>query len=319
MSCPVGQRLAEQPVTSDPPSAFTDVSAGDVVDRFEQVAGSVFLGLFGAALFDQTMLPAVSAALEDTGRIRNDPWRRALRTAASDQIAFLGVEADRCAEMERLKTLHRDVRGVGPDGVRYSALTPESWNWILISTFFMHRNAFVAITGEKLSAADDQAIWDRFRNLLEGLQLSGHSRLAEDYGDLCSYYDSMGAEKLRVTSTLDGVVEEILRPTRPYFVPAVAAPLWRLIGPIVGHCTCVLGFGVMRPGVRALIPVKWTRRHAFEFAVMTAAIRFAYKRLPARFTDTPLARNRKEYQRLMKQYNGIGLTSFAPNSSKVIR
>ncbi|MDR7168168.1 hypothetical protein J2W56_001887 [Nocardia kruczakiae] len=29
------------------------------VERFERVAGSVFLGLFGVGLYDQTMLPAV--------------------------------------------------------------------------------------------------------------------------------------------------------------------------------------------------------------------------------------------------------------------
>lgn len=62
------------------------------------------------------MLP-VSAALEDTGRIRNAAWERALRTAPSDQIAYYGDDADRKAEMERLK-LHRDVNGVGAEGVR---------------------------------------------------------------------------------------------------------------------------------------------------------------------------------------------------------
>jgi uncharacterized protein (DUF2236 family) len=68
-------------------------TAGDVADRFQRVTGSAFVGLFAAGLFDQAMLPAVSAALEDTGRIRNTPWLRALRTAASDQIIFAGEES----------------------------------------------------------------------------------------------------------------------------------------------------------------------------------------------------------------------------------
>ena len=78
---------------------------------------------------------------------------------------FHGDEADRQAEMERLLRLHRDVKGVGADGVRYSALNPESWNWILISTFFVHRSACIAITGKQPSATANQAIWDRFREL----------------------------------------------------------------------------------------------------------------------------------------------------------
>jgi hypothetical protein len=57
----------------------------------------------------------------------------------------------------------------------------------------------------------------------------------------------------------------------------------------------------------------WTRRHEFEFAIATAALRIAYRRLPARLTDTPLARNRRQYQRIMSKYKGIGLASFVPD------
>src|SRR5271166_3584214 len=132
-----------------------DTAVESVADRFERVVGSRFLALFSPALFDEMMLPAVSAALVDTARIRDDPFGRARRTAASDQLAFLANCADRRGEMQRLVELHRDVKGVGPDGVRYSALSPEPWNWNLISIFFMHRGAFVAITGERLGAAEN--------------------------------------------------------------------------------------------------------------------------------------------------------------------
>jgi uncharacterized protein (DUF2236 family) len=320
MTCPVSHRpgstkSADAEVDSAPTvSAPSEVA--DVADRFERVAGSVFLGLFAAGLFDQAMLPAVSAALEDTGRIRNTPWDRALRTAASDQIVFSGDEAERSAEMERLMRLHRDVKGVGANGVRYSALNPESWNWILISTFFVHRSAFVAITGDEPSAATNQAIWDRFRQLSVGLQLSGQSRLVEDYDELCAYYDRMVAEKLEPTSTLECAVRYALRPARPAFIPAPLAPVWNLTSPVLGHVLGVLGFGIMHPGVRALVPMKWTRLHDREFAVLTTAIRLAHDWLPTRLTDTPLARNRREYQRLMARYQGIGLSSFAPDLSR---
>lgn len=119
MTCPVSYRpgdteSARAGVSTAPASAPS--GSADIADRFERAAGSIFVGLFVAGLFDQAMLP-VSAALEDTGRIRNAAWERALRTAPSDQIAFYGDDADRKAEMERLK-LHRDVNGVGAEGVR---------------------------------------------------------------------------------------------------------------------------------------------------------------------------------------------------------
>lgn len=295
------------------PQALDDAETSDAGDLFERVAGSSFVGLFAAGLFDQAMLPAVSAALEATGRIRNQPWWRAVRSAASDQLVFHGATADRQAEAERLVRLHRDVKGVGANGIRYSALNPESWNWILISTFFVYRNAFTVITGKELSAADNQAVWDRFRLLTADLQLSGRSALIDDYDELCAYYGHIVAEKLETTATLECAVASVLHPPRPDFVPAVVAPLWRLASPMAGHVIAVIGFGTMHPGVRDLVPMSWSRRHDVEFAALSGAITLAYRWLPARLTDTPLARNRRQYERIVAKYQGVGLTSFAPD------
>lgn len=290
--------------------------AREVGDLFERVAGSSFVGLFAAGLFDQTMLPAVSAALENTGRIRNDPLLRGLRTAASDQIFFHGAAADRQAEAERLVRLHRDVKGIGANGIRYSALNPESWNWILISTFFVYRNAFSVITGTKLTPAVNQAVWDRFRSLTTNLQLPGQSALVADYSELSAHYDLMVEEKLEVTATLEIATAHVLNlqlPKRSGLVAAVAAPMFKPVGRVIGHVIAVLGFGTMHPGVRDLVPMTWTRRHDVEFAVLSRGVSLAYRRLPNRLTETPLARNRREYERLVGKYQGVGLTSFAPD------
>ena len=299
------------------PTEYVGTSVESVADRFEHAMGSRFLALFAPALFDEMMLPAVSAALVDTARIKDDPVGRARRTAASDQLAFMAKQADRREEMQRLVRLHRDVKGVGPDGVRYSALSPEPWNWNLISIFFMHRGAFIAISGEVLSAADNQAIWDRFRTLTVDLQMPGRARqLPDSYDELCEYYEKTATEKLKHTASLDIVMDATLRPQRPEYMPVVTAPLWTLLGPIGGHIVAVLGFGIMHPRVRALVPMCWTRRHDMEFAVLTKLLKIAYRWLPRRLTDTPLERNRRDYERIIAHYKGIGLTSFVPGATQ---
>ena len=65
-----------------------------------------------------------------------------------------------------------------------------------------------------------------------------------------------------------------------------------------------LGFGIMHPRVRALVPMRWTRGHDLEFAVLTRLLRIAYRWLPRRLTDTPLARNGCEYERIVAHYKG---------------
>jgi uncharacterized protein (DUF2236 family) len=300
MSCPVAQARVE------------DRPASSVVAGYERVVGSVFSGLFSAALFDQAMLPAVSAALEATGRVADRPWQRAIRTAVSEQLLVFGNEAERQAEAERLRRLHRDVRGVGSVGVRYSALDPQSWNWIMISTFFAQRAAYLAVTGDDLSAADNQAIWEWFRSMVEPLQLPGRSRLVEDYEQVAVYYDTMVADALTTTPTLRAATARVLHAPRPSFVPRAAQPVWTLLAPLLGEVVAVLGFGSMDPDVRALVPMRWTRRHEVEYRALTTLVQVAYRRLPQRLTDTPLARNRHQYERLTARYHSAGLTSFAP-------
>ena len=324
MSCPVdpmpGLRPGMSSATAEPRVAACEAPrSSELVKEFDRVSGSVFVALFGASLFDQTMLPPVSAALEATGRLRTDPIMRGLRTAASEQLVFVGDDDDRLREAKRLRRLHREVKGVARDGSRYSALDPELWNWILISTFFMHRGAFIAVTGIQPSKAENQAIWDRFRVLTCDLHLPGrNSGLIADYDELCAYYDRMVTEKLERTATLNCAVKGTLRPKRPTAVPLVAAPLWAVAGRVIGHVLAVLGFGIMHPGARAIVPMPWTRRQDIEFETLTRLLRLAYRWLPRRLTDTPLARNRRQYKKIVKRYQAIGLTSFAPEAAHAL-
>ncbi|MEV0684997.1 oxygenase MpaB family protein [Nocardia sp. NPDC050378] len=307
MTCPV----SHQPTSTSEYALPHDVSAA--VERFERVGGSVLFGLFGVGLFDQPMLPPVSAALEATGRSRYQPWARAVRTAAADQLIYHGTDADAAAETERLMLLHRDVKGVGPDGQRYSALEPQAWNWILYSTFFVQRGAYIALTGVEPTAAQNQAIWDHYRRKTAGLHLRGRNTPIADYTELVAHYERMAAEQLRVTPALEAATSSVRQAPRPDFLPWLAAPLWRAGSPVLSHVVMVLGCGIMHPSVRARMPITWTRRHDTEFRVLTALLRTAFDRLPATVTDSPMARNRRRYERLAARYRGVGLTSFAPD------
>ncbi|WP_316574859.1 oxygenase MpaB family protein [Nocardia canadensis] len=305
MSCPV-PHLA---------TTATPEQVSDAVARFERVGGSVLFSLFGVGLFDQPMLPPVSAALEATGRSRNQPWARAVRTAAADQLIYHGEDTDRETEAQRLMVLHRDVKGIGPDGERYSALNPQSWNWILYSTFFVQRGAYIALTGTEPTLAENQAIWDHYRHKTLGLHLPGKSRPIEDYTELVTHYTHMAVTELRSTPALDAAVASVRHAPRPYFLPAATGPLWRLSSPALGHLLMVLGCGIMHPDVRARMPYPWTRRHEREFQAITKALRIAFDRLPASVTDSPMARNRRKYQKLVTKYRDVGLTSFAPDAA----
>lgn len=314
MTCPVHSTTA---LIGADESDAGPVTRGDVIDQFDDVLGSLLTGLFAVALYDQTMVPEISAALEATGRIRDNPVMRAARTAASEQLSLIGADPDRAREMQRLVRLHQDVRGVSTDGVRYSALTPELWNWVLLSTFMMNRGAFLALTGTRLTDTDEQAIWDHFCTLTSGLQLSGQSRLPARYSEARAFYDQMAAERLTSTTTLEHAYNHIRRPARPSFLPSVIGPLWdHAAAPALGHVFLVLGTGTMHAGVREVMPFEWTWRHDAEFRALTLVLRCAYRWLPTGLTDSPLARNRRAYRKLVARFEGMGLSTFVPDHTR---
>jgi uncharacterized protein (DUF2236 family) len=275
----------------------------------------VFVALFATALFDQVALPSVAAGVESTGRIRNTPFERAVRTAAADQLVVLAPEADSKVEMERLVRLHRDVKGTSPDGVRFSALHPESWNWILLSTFFMYRGAFEAVSGQKLTGDGNQAVWDFIRTRMAGLEYpDARFALSSNYTEIAEYYELMVADKCRRTDTLCDVVTLARRPTPPPLLPRVTMPLWTVfVAPIAGRVLTTLGFGIMQPQVRQLAGIKWGRRERLEFAALSSVLRVAYAQLPGRLVLTPLAYHRSKTEELVRRYRDVGLTSFAPD------
>lgn len=286
------------------------------LDGYRWFTGSNFIGLFAVALFDQAMHPEVSAALVATGRIRFDSIQRGVRSAASAQIMQWGDTEDREREAARLRDLHRDVRGTTPDGTRYSALRPETWNLIIISTLRMYRNAYIAVTGNDLSPEEHQACYEHDLAMMDRLQLPGSNRLPQAWEDACRWYDELARTSLADTETLRDALRAVKRPGRPEFLPKFTAPLWWVAGPVAGNVLLNLGLGIMHPHVRDLTGMPWGRGQQAEFAVLTRIISTAYAVLPKRVTLSPLAYNRLRYEHTIAAYRSIGLTSFVPDGAQ---
>ena len=96
------------------PSTFDTGSVRPkVLVEFRKHSGSTLGGFFGAAAFDEVALVPVAAAVDKTGRFAANFADRGVRSGFSTFLAIWGDSADRAAEGERLKRLHKDVRGNG--------------------------------------------------------------------------------------------------------------------------------------------------------------------------------------------------------------
>ncbi|WP_194818946.1 hypothetical protein [Nocardia sp. XZ_19_385] len=117
------------------------------------------------------------------------------------------------------------------------------------------------------------------------------------------HYEHTVRGSLMRTPTLEIATEILLhRAPRPPFLPTAADPVWKLIRPAAGHLAAVLGFGIMHPEVRAIVPMTWTAYHQVGARASILLLRWIFRVMPTAATDTPLARNRRQYRHLIGRY-----------------
>jgi uncharacterized protein (DUF2236 family) len=291
-----------------------------VLAQFRKYSGSALPGFFGASAYDEVAIPAVAAAVDKTGRFDDNFTDRSLRGGFSTTLALWGDAEDRAAEADRLKHLHRDVRGVGVGDfadVRYSALDPVLWNWIAVSGIFLILHSFTPSTGITLSAAEQEAAYRQLLDAFEILQLPGRSAgLPPTYADAQRYYDDMVATRAQSNPFLDRSVRRIGKlplPTLllPKPIAAAITPLWLMVRPVAGHVIKICSFGIMHPGIRQATGFRWQSRHDLEFALYTRSLQLIWRLLPDRLLLVPLARNRLEYEKIVRLHRSVALNSFA--------
>jgi len=291
-----------------------------VLAQFRKYSGSALPGFFGASAYDEVAIPAVAAAVDKTGRFDDNFTDRSLRGGFSTTLALWGDAEDRAAEAGRLKHLHRDVHGFGRDDfaeVRYSALDPVLWNWIAVSGMFLILHSFTPSTGITLSAAEQEAAYRQLLDAFEILQLPGRSAgLPQTYADAKVYYDDMVASRARANSFLDRSVRRIGKlplPTLllPKPIAVAITPLWLLMRPGAGHVIKICSFGIMHPGIRRTTGFDWQPKHDREFALYTKGLQLLWRLLPDRLLLVPLARNRLEYEKIVRLHRSVALDSFA--------
>ena len=296
-----------------------------VLHEFRRHSGSVLGGLFGAAAFDEVALVPVAAAVDKTGRFAANFADRGVRSGFSALLAIWGDATDREAEGQRLKTMHREVRGRGTGDfadVRYSALDPTLWNWIAVSGLFVVLNSFTPCTGITLNDDEREAAYQQLLQAFRALELPGkNAKLPVTYADAVAYYDDMVANELATNPFLRRVTRDLTKLPLPTLVlpPALRTALtpgWVVLRPLAGRVLTVCSFGILHPGVRELTGFRWEARHDVEFALYSRLLQLAWRTLPDRVLLIPLARNRIEYEKLVRLHRSVALDSFAPPAGR---
>ena len=117
-------------ISRDPDEAF--VPPDGIARRVHADLSAMLIGGVSALLL-QTLHPLAMAGVADHSGYRDDPLGRLRRTAQFVGTTTFGTTAQADAAVAQVLRVHRRVRGISPDGRKYSADDPELVTFIHVA------------------------------------------------------------------------------------------------------------------------------------------------------------------------------------------
>jgi uncharacterized protein (DUF2236 family) len=224
----------------------------------------------GYALLLQVSHPTVGAGVSEHSSFRADPWGRLLRTLDAFYGLVYGSPGAAAERGRRLRAMHRTIKGVGPDGRRYSALEPEAYAWVhaTLADAIIRGNALL---GRPLDAGEQERLWIEWRAV--GRLVGVRSRdLPADWQGLTEYFAEMVTNRLERTAAVDEVLDTLHAPGAPP-LPSLLRAGWPLVGVPLAHAHVLVTTGLLPPLLRERFGLGWSRARELELYLLARALR----------------------------------------------
>jgi uncharacterized protein (DUF2236 family) len=234
------------------------------------------IGTGAYAILLQVAHPTVGAGVSEHSDFRADPWGRLLRTLDYTYVMTYGGPALAAEMGRRIREMHKRIRGVRPDGVRYHALEPAAYAWVhaTLADSIVRGSALLA---RPIPTDELERFWTDWRR--SGRLIGVRERdLPATWAEFGPYFERMTAE-LQRTEAVDEVLESLSSPKRPpvRFLPE---SVWRLARVPAMRQTLLVTAGLLVPSLRERLGVPWSRSHERRLRALAAASRAATPVLP---------------------------------------
>jgi uncharacterized protein (DUF2236 family) len=241
---------------------------------WQRLADDRGLLIGGATLVLQVADPAVGAGVEQHSNFKAEPWRRLYGTLVSLTTIVYGTTAEAASEVERLRSMHRTIRGIDSHGRRYSALRPAPWAWVH-GTLAWSVIRLNEVFRTPFSPEETEQYW---REWLEVGRLLGvrAGDLPGSYAQFLALVDAAAADGLEDNQSVRDVVASVSLIPPPVWL-RWAGPAWRLlIGRPVGALSRLVTIGALPPALAERLGLRLTgreQRRLRRFVAVVAALR----------------------------------------------
>ncbi|MGH2379223.1 MAG: oxygenase MpaB family protein [Candidatus Limnocylindria bacterium] len=236
----------------------------------------MFLLLGGAtALLMQVAHPLIAAGVDQHSDFRTDALGRLKRTLDTTFAVVFGDDRAALRAIDRINRVHARVRGVAPDGRRYTALDPRLLLWVQATLLLTSLRLYEAVMGP-LSSTEREAYWEETKPVVSRLGVP-KAQLPASIADLELLEREMLAEEVIPDATARRVGLDVLRPLRwipePLYWPGDA-----------------LAAALLPARLRRAFGLRYGTAERMLFRAVVVMVRAARRVLPERLTVVPPAR-----------------------------
>jgi len=236
----------------------------------------------GYALALQVTHPVVGAGVREHSDYASDPWGRLLRTLDYVYVMAYGGPDAAAVTGRRLREMHKQIKGVDPEGRRYHALEPEPYAWVhatLVDAIVTGHRRF----GRRLSAEQIDELYAEWRALGRVIGVREQD-LPETWAGFREYFDRMVADRLEDNDVIHGVLATLTKPAKPP-IPMLGDRAWRVARFPMARLFSLATVGLLPPLLRERCGLRWTRAQERELRALGTASRAATPLMPARLRN----------------------------------
>jgi uncharacterized protein (DUF2236 family) len=248
-----------------------------------QYAGDArVLPFLGRAFLLQAAHPTIAAGVADYSVFKEDPFGRFQQSYGLVLQTLYAADGERVGA--EVRAMHKQFRGVKPDGGSYHAYEPEAYFWVLATgyeTILVTSQRF----GRPMTSVQRRRAYEETRELGRRFGLRDRDMPAT-LAAFEDWYAWMLAERIGDNQTVRDVLATVKRPAPPRGLPAVAWPLPR---ELVGRCGWLATVGTLTPAVRERLNIPWNLVQEAELELLARAFR-ALAVLPNGWFQLPPAR-----------------------------
>ena len=240
----------------------------------------------------QNMHPAVSRALEQhSGKaFLSNPWNRLLRSLPPILgVVYDGPQANTTGRTVR--DFHTGIKGTLRSGKAYHALQPDIFYWTH-ATFFQAIITTQQYFGTPLSEQDQAQLYQESIQWYAQYGVSMRP-VPPDHESFKRYWADMLCT-LRATEITQHALA-LRRTPKPF--ASIPTPLWWLADPIINRASNWLARGMLPPGPRAELGLRWSRSEERALRLFGWVVRQVFNQLPEDWRYLPRARRGREQAR----------------------